>query len=504
MNRTFSAEYDKECNSVDPHKVVDVPVLLQQYRGDVIRSVVNEFDKKGVSMQQLQEWQKEYSIIYPWDSAYYSERLGYNRYHQVYPLAIIMAKSIQDIEWALKKAIQYSVPFALKSGGHDHAGASLSNGFIINVSRRNNIKVKDGKVCVGSGTLLGVLITELTPIGVVLPVGTCNNTSVMFAAGAGIGLFTRKFGLTLDVLQSARVILADGTTAVASADKNPDLFWALRGGGGGNFGIITDMQFEYFEIKSLILYQLYFDLSQLRSLLSEWQMFAPYAPNDLASKIIITPSSDVLMKGQFIGESSTLRDLLAPYIKKSKSHKIWRSSVYESAVYNNEGSANPPWYFFYQTLFVDNAMNDATIDVLVKFAENAPHTCDIIINALGGRVSEIGKDETAFYWRNSKLWIHLASETKDQREYDSMKDVIQAAYRDLLSSGLALPGKSYGQLYINFKDLSLTPCDYMTAYYGGNKKRLLEIKKKYDPDNVFQGLHTIPVLGNDAHVLRIL
>jgi len=312
----------------------------------------------------------------------------------------------------------------------------------------------------------------------------------------------------------------------------------LRGGGGGNFGIVTDMIFETHKLDTLLLYEIYFEPCQLKMLLKKWQKFAPFAPNDLASKLCIHPGKDILMKGQYIGESSELEKLLAPFIRNSKSHRIWRSSVYQSALYNNDSSENPPWYFFYQTLFVcqkrveddvsdsravfvcqkrveddvsdsravfSHLLNNDVIDVLVNFVKGVgikvPHNFCIIINALGGRFGEIDKEDTAFYWRDAKLWLHLASETKDQMEYESMKASIQEYYYALLNAGLAIPGEKYGMLYINFKDLSLSPKEYMNAYYGENRKRLLEIKKKYDPNNVFSGLQTIPVLGNDAKVL---
>lgn len=523
MDRAICVNKTENSVSVDPRDVMDVPVLLQQYRGDPIRAVVVYFANRGVNMQQLKAWQEKCPIIYPWDASYYMEKTGYNRIIQVYPLAIIMAKSVDDIKWALSLAIRLSVPFSLKSGGHDHAGASLSNGFIINVSRRNDMKIKVRQppevseyatVVVGSGTLLGHLITELTLIKGVLPIGTCSNTSVMFAAGAGIGLFVRMYGLTLDTLLSANVILADGTLVTASKDEHKDLFWALRGGGGGNFGIVTDLTFEVFQLESVVLYELRFEASKLRNLLEAWQTFAPFAPKELASKIFIVPGKKVLMKGQFIGSSSDLERLLSPYIKYSNSHKIWSSSVYESALYNNETSENPPWYFFYQTLFSEK-MKDKVIDLLESFITLSTggkdgsdlqkslmtNNCCIIINALGGKFAAVDKEATAFYWRNAHMWLHLSGETKDHMEYDAIKAVIQALYHNLLTAGLALPGKSYGPMYVNFKDLHLTSDEYMDAYYGDNKARLTAIKQRYDPNNVFSGLQTIPVVGNNVKML---
>lgn len=529
MDRAIHVDRPGNTFSVDPGLVMDVPVLQQQYRGDPIRAVVTDFANRGVSMEELKEWQVKYPIIYPWDAAYYIEKIGYNRIIQVYPLAIIMTKTLEEIVWALNLATRLSIPFSIKSGGHDHVGASLSNGIIINVSRRNKAVIANENgsiidrssktnrsstsihsVTVGSGTLLGYLITELTKIKGVLPIGTCSNTSIMFAAGAGIGLFVRMYGLTLDSLRSAIILLADNTVIEANGKKNADLFWALRGGGGGNFGIVIDMKFEFYKLEYVILYELKFDTKDFRSLLKAWQNFAPYAPKELASKLSIIPGGDILMKGQFIGTSSDLKDLLSDFIPSSKSQRIWRSSVYESALYNNDTSENPPWFFFYQTLFSD-LLGTKALDILQSFAAGncsiadsrdvMSHNCSIIINALGGKFAEVDKSDTAFFWRESKMWIHLSGETKDYLEFDTIKLLIQKLYKDLLGAGLALRGKSYGRMYVNFKDVLLSPEQYMDAYYGDNKEKLLQVKKKYDPNNLFSGLHTIPVIGNEAKVL---
>ena len=485
----------------NPDKAIMTPPLLQAYRDDIIRWVIDVFQEKNISVECLLEWEKKYPILFPWNPEYNTERLGYNRINQVYPLAIIMASDIEHIQWALKKAQKLNIPFSLKNGGHDHTGVCLSDGFIINISRRDKIVIDcdHGYVDIGAGVTLGRLDLALAKNGCSwVPHGTCANVSAVgLSISAGIGALTRKYGLTIDHLVSAKLVLHDGKIITASEDENQDIFWLLRGAGATSIGIITDIRLKIYKSQDVVLFELKYKLDQLKEVLKLSDEFGPYTDNNLASKLFFLPEKNidtdchVIFKGQYEGTIDDLNKLLVNFIHIAKSVKIWAASAIDAAITYNKCSANPPWYFFYQTLFTVDKMNDTTLDALVNFTKNASAECSIVINALGGKMAEVPYDGTAFPWRDAKLWIHIMSESRDQRCFDTMKYDVNKVYNDLLDAGLRNEDTGVGRLYMNFKDLTLKKEQYCKAYWGPNYKTISEIKKKYDPKNVFKMLHGV-------------
>lgn len=489
--------------STDPAQVILVPPLLQAYKDDVTLWAVNAFKEKHVDLKHLKRWQKKYKIYYPWNPEYHIERLGYNRINQVYPLMIIMCKHKKDIQWAIRKALELKIKFSIKNGGHDHTGASVCDGIIINVSERNEIRLDPSHkyVSVGCGVTLGKLDLKLTENDCCwVPHGTCANVSTIgLSISAGIGALTRKYGLTIDHLIDATVVLADGSIVKANENVNQDLFWMLRGCGASTVGVVTDIRLKIHRSQSVVLYEIKYKLDQLAHILKLWDKFGPYATNDLASKILFFPQScidmdfHVCLKGQFEGSVSDLNDLLKDFIAIAHCVNIWTATPIDAAIFYNKGTVEPPWYFNYETLFTVDLMGDATIQALCDFASTAGPECAIVLNALGGKMAEVASDESAFPWRDAKMWIHIMSETRDQKQYAQMERDVKLVYNNLLDSGLRNSETGVGRLYSNFKDLSLTNKQYPLAYWGPNYPRIKEIKQKYDPDNVFKSLHGIPM-----------
>ena len=476
----------------DPRKNISAPVLLQEYRGDVIRHAIRIFEEKGISLSCLLDWQKTQDIIYPWYGEYGTERLGYNRFHQSYPLAIIKAKHISEIKWALTKCIDLGIKFSIRSGGHDHTGLSLSDGIIICLANRNHVIIGKDSVDIGTGARFGQLDMILSNYGTYTAIhGTCSNVSNGLVLGGGFGLYTRKYGLSCDNLISANILLANGKHVTCDKNNYSDLFWALRGAGACSFGIVTDLKLKYYEIGEITLYEFNYSSDQLQHIIDKWQRFAPYAPDDLASKMVITPLSQkneypITIKGQYLGSKANLELLLRPFKRECKKWKIWSSTVVDASIYHNESSASPSWYFFYQSMLVVEPLNKQLINIIYEYMLTAPEEHCMIINALGGKFSKINSCDTAFPWRNSILWIHLLSDTKRHSDYDDMRNKVNETYNDLLNNGLRNKDTGVGRLYTNFRDIGLSNKHYPLAYWGkDNYKRLQLIKRKYDPNNVF-------------------
>jgi FAD/FMN-containing dehydrogenase len=489
--------------SIQPELVERTPVLLQQYRSDITRDVISRFEKLGVSLNQLEKWETKYEIVYPWDDAYGIERIGYNRFIQVYPMMIVLAKDMDEIRWALSKSMKLGVKFSIKSGGHDHTGLSLSNGIIICLARRNHIILHRNYVDIGSGIIFGQLDLLMSRFGSYTAIhGTCSNVSTGLIYGGGFGLFTRKYGLSCDNVISFNILLADGRHITCDDQHHSDLFWALRGAGSGSFGIVTDLRLKYYKVPKIILYELHFTLDQFVKIYNKWQSFAPYAVNDLASKVVLLPakSNDLpfIIKGQYLGSIEDFKKLMGWFNQRAVKSKIWEATVVEASLYHNEACEAPGWYFFYQSLLAVELLNNNLVDVLYNYMINATEgSVDhcLVINALGGKYAEPKETDTAYPWRDALLWLHVMSESKDQSCYDDMKKYVNIVYNELLDTGLRNPQTGVGRLYSNFKDLDLSDDKYPLAYWGEkNYKRLQAVKRKYDPLNVFHNRQSINIL----------
>jgi hypothetical protein len=329
--------------------------------------------------------------------------------------------------------------------------------------------------------------------------GTCSNVSTGLIYGGGFGLFTRKYGLACDNVISFNILLADGRHITCDKDHHSDLFWALRGAGSGSFGIVTDLRLKYYNIPELVLYELHFTLDQFIDVYHEWQNFAPFTTNDLASKVVLLPAKfnnlPYIIKGQYLGSIEEFKKLMNWFIKRSVKSKVWKATVVEASLYHNEACEAPGWYFFYQSLLAVELLNDNLVDILYNYMVDA--TSDgvdhcLVINALGGKYSEPKETDSAYPWRDALLWLHVMSESKDQSHYDDMKKFVNVTYNDLLNAGLRNPKTGVGRLYSNFKDLDLSNNEYPLAYWGEkNYKRLQTIKRKYDPHNIFHNRQSI-------------
>src|SRR5262249_2238137 len=218
------------------------------------------------------------------------------------------------VRWARTHGIRI-VP---RSGGHSYGGYSTTSGVIVDVSRLHAISVTaEGRAAVAAGAHLLDVYTALAARGRMIPGGTCPTVGIGgLTQGGGIGLSGRKFGLTCDSLLEATVVLADGSVAVANARQHQDLFWALRGGGGGNFGIVTRFVFRTHPASNVTTYSLEWPWSDAKNVVQAWQQLTPHAPDELAPVLNVSAAAgggaSITAAGQFFGSEAALRSLLAP------------------------------------------------------------------------------------------------------------------------------------------------------------------------------------------------
>ncbi|WBR14880.1 Fad/fmn-containing dehydrogenase [Pandoravirus kuranda] len=261
---------------------------------------------KGVSLECLCALARHVDIRYPWDPSYNTARLVYNKRINVFPQAIVYAHSAEDVRRALAWTADHNVPFSVRSGGHSVEGYSMTTGVVIDLSRLDGLEVSPNarEVAIQAGSLIGPTYLRLQtgdrgtpetrghgPGGLIVPMGTCANVGVAgLVQGGGVGFLMRRWGLTCDSLVAAEVVLADGSLVRADAHgPHADLFWAMRGAGGGNFGIATRFVFATRRLSTVLLFEITFAWDDVVVVADAWQRWAPHAPTRLTSQISFAP-----------------------------------------------------------------------------------------------------------------------------------------------------------------------------------------------------------------------
>ena len=200
------------------------------------------------------------NLIRPDNAQYPVARQLFNpRFDTILPAAIAYCVSPADVQTCLAFVQRFGLPFTPRSGGHSYAGYSASTGLVLDITSMNTVTANatTGLATVGAGARLIDVYSALAQQGLALPAGTCPTVGIAgLTLGGGVGVLGRKFGLTCDNLLSAQVVLANGSILTCDASHNPDLFWALRGGGGGNFGVVTSFTFQAHPVSSLSLFTL--------------------------------------------------------------------------------------------------------------------------------------------------------------------------------------------------------------------------------------------------------
>ncbi|AJF97037.1 Fad-linked oxidase domain protein [Pandoravirus inopinatum] len=281
---------------------------------------------KGVSLECLCALARHVDVRYPWDDAYNTERLIYNKRVNVFPQAIVYAHGAEDIRRVLAWTLDHGVPFSVRSGGHSPEGYSMTTGVVIDMSRMDSLLVSPdaSEVAIGAGALIGPTYLRLQtgdtgakdtrghgPGGLIVPMGTCANVGIAgLTQGGGVGFLMRRWGLTCDNLVAAEVVLADGRLVRADADgPNADLFWALRGAGGGNFGIVTRFVYRAHRLRWVILFEVAFAWDDAVTVADAWQRWAPTAPDRLTSQLTFEPAAGrVVVAGEWAPDDNNSGD----------------------------------------------------------------------------------------------------------------------------------------------------------------------------------------------------
>ena len=256
-------------------------------------------------------------MVLPEQAAYGEAKLVYDlRFEEATPAAVAYAASATDVQRLVEFARAHTLAPIPRSGGHGSGGYSTGSGLVIDVSRLGRVAVQGSAATVGAGTRLVDLYSALAGAGVLVPGGSCPTVGIAgLALGGGVGVLGRRYGLTADVLQSLEIVTADARLLHADAAGEADLYWASRGGGGRNFGIVTALEFATSPIPPLALFTLEYPWAAAAELFGAWAHWIAAAPDELWSNCLLLSagSSGLIARatGVYVGDVASLDVLVA-------------------------------------------------------------------------------------------------------------------------------------------------------------------------------------------------
>lgn len=434
------------------------------------------------------------AVLTPTDPGYDRTRMLLNRRFNYRPGVIVQCATNQDVARTIQFAREKVVRISVRAGGTSPGGFSSNNGgVLLDLSKFSGITVApDGQtVRVGAGALLRDVYNQLGPTGSMIPAGVCMPVGMAgITLGGGLGCLSRSLGLTLDNLLQATVVTATGDILAATAVENSDLFWALRGAGGGNFGVVTELTLRLHNLPSSITFaRIAWPEDQAASVLhSALSYFANEAPDAVSGLMSFFPlpggSRAMGALVVYNGPSESAQKELARLTGLGKP----LSSKVDAMPYFKLVTAIPDQvrgiHDYYKSAFVSGVMPMAAMELLVdgfrRAVESAPTIENMIMFELtGGAINRVRPTDTAFVHRDHSSLLSVvatwvgADGTPDPPER-RWADGLYAALRPYVTR----------EVYQNYPDLELS--DWGRAYYGENLERLKVIKGCYDPENVFR------------------
>ena len=394
-----------------------------------------------------------------------------------HPAAVARCATPDDVRACVYEAAG-RLPIAARSGGHSYGGYSVPDGgLVVDVAPMSQVQVRpDGTAVLGAGAKLGDVYAALAKAGRCLPAGSCPTVGISgLTLGGGVGVLARKYGLTCDHLIAAQVVTADGRVRTASADSEPDLFWALRGGGGGNFGIVTSFTFRTEPAPDLTVFSLKFAPGSAAEVFAAWQRWLPAAPPELWSNLALTSGDPARARvgGCFVGTPAALAPLLDDLVARAGVKPAARNVQPKNYLDAMEHFAGKPDR---QSFVASSRILSAPLANPAQMTSLFTHPgLDVIFDGLGGAVSTVDTRATAFPHRKALATVQLYS-SATAKDAKAKHDAINQA-----GAALARLGITGG--YVNYLDP--TQPDWANAYYGPNLPRLRQVANTYDPKRVF-------------------
>jgi FAD/FMN-containing dehydrogenase len=433
-------------------------------------------------------------LIEPGDAGYDDARAVYNGMIDRHPRLIARCVDAADVIAAVNLARESGTLLAVRGGGHNAGGLGVwDDALVVDMSTMRGVHVDPAAVTVRveGGATWGDVDHATHPFGLAVPCGFISTTGVAgLTLGGGIGYLSRQFGLTIDSLLSADVVLADGSFVTASEDEHPDLFWALRGG-GGNFGAVTSFQFRGRPVRNVIAGPTLFPLDRSAEIMRFWDEFIAQAPEDINGWFAfltvppVDPFPPELQMQKMCGivwcancEPDRAEELLAP-IRALNPALDGVGPVPFPAMQSAFDALYPTgqqWYW--RADFVDE-LTDEAIAIHTEHASQLPTPQSTMhLYPIDGAAQRVGAGDTAFSYRGARYGQVIVGVDPDPANNERMTKWTRG-YHD------ALHPHSAGGAYVNMMMHDEGP-DRVRASYGDNYDRLVEVKRRYDPANLFR------------------
>jgi FAD/FMN-containing dehydrogenase len=434
-------------------------------------------------------------LIQPEDAAYNDARSLYNAMIDKHPSLIARCVDVADVITAVNFGRENDLLIAIKGGGHNGPGlGSCDGGLVIDLAMMTGVHIDPVKrwVSVEPGCTQGDMDHATHAFGLAVPAGIVSTTGVGgLTLGGGHGYLTRKYGLTIDNLVSADVVLADGRFVTASAAENEDLFWALRGG-GGNFGVVTRFVFQAHPVKNIYGGPVFWDVKEARQVMTLYRQFLPNAPEELSTFFgLKTVPSTAPFPQEIWGRKicaliscydgpaekaeallrPILNDLPEPIFKHMGEMPFpMLQSLFDPLL--------PPGLQWYWKGDFVKTLSDAAIDAHLEQAAKAPSELSLMhLYPIDGAVHRVDPKETAWSTRDATWSMIIAGIDPDPDKADAITTWARNYWA-------AIHPHTSGGAYINF--MMEEGQDRIKTTYGDNYELLVEIKNKYDPKNLFR------------------
>ena len=410
------------------------------------------------------------------------------------PRAVVHCRAPQDIQFAVAAARFADLPLSVRGGGHDWAGRALCDGIVLDLGGMRDVVVDTDVAWVSGGSRASDLLAATDPLGLAAVTGSCSMVGMAgLTLGGGYGPLIGRFGLALDNLIAADVVLADGQLVTAERGRNEDLFWALRGG-GGNFGVVTAMRIQLHELRCVVSGALVYPFAEARDVLRRCADAARFAPDELTVQVVAGAGPDgtpvIMILPTWSGSRDEADTHIAPFLKLGTA----LSNTVGTVRYGASVSVFDPAIVNGQRVFMETCLlpvlDEAGIDMLLNAMASAPSAgCSMITHEFKGAASRVPLDTTAFGLRRDHVSIEIlasfdgGSGTEEERRHRQWVHDAREAF-----ASIALPGG-----YPNM--LGEGEVARAAASFGQNSERLLRAKRLYDPDNVFRSAIPLPIVA---------
>lgn len=435
------------------------------------------------------------NVLRPSDEGYEEARTVWNAMIDKEPAVIARCTGVADVIAAVDFARDLDLPLAVKGGGHNVAGAAVcDDGVVIDLSPMNAVRVdpETQTAHVQAGATMADLDHETQAFGLATTGGIVSTTGVAgLTLGGGFGRLDRKYGLTIDNLLSVDVVTAEGELVHASETENPDLFWGLRGG-GGNFGVVSSFEFQLHEVGPDVLAgRLIYPIEAATDVLSFYREFMTDAPDDVqcyAAFVQVPPLPEFPepLHGQtvlvlvpfYAGDIEEGIEILQPLREvgdpvadtvRPQPYTVFQRGSDE--IYQ-EGHRN-----YWKSHYL-GGLSDEAIDTMVEYANPIPTPfTTVFLEWMGGAISRVDADATAFPHRDSTLSFTVAPKWTDPEQDDDLIEWAQEFHQSMA------PYATDG-VYANYLDRD--EADRVRSAYGENYDRLVGVKNEWDPENLFR------------------